>query len=197
MKSAYLYTRVSTDEQKRKGNSLIEQEDRLVKHCEIDGIQIKGIYREDYSAKDFNREERQSVKEQTGRPRKYTPARLWKKALEYFEWNEKNPLYETKAFANDKTKQLPKLRAMTESAFCLYAGISHDLFLLYKKGADPYKDFIVVSGRIATIIYIQKLEGAAADLFNANIIARELGLQEKITAQFVKVGKDLADETYE
>lgn len=57
MKSAYLYVRVSTDEQKRKGHSLVEQEDRLIKHCEIHDIQIKGIYREDYSAKDFNRPE--------------------------------------------------------------------------------------------------------------------------------------------
>jgi len=57
MKSAYLYCRVSTDEQKKKGSSLIEQEDRLVNHCKINGIQIKGIYREDYSAKDFNRPE--------------------------------------------------------------------------------------------------------------------------------------------
>ncbi|MET6995897.1 recombinase family protein [Chitinophaga defluvii] len=57
MKSAYLYVRVSTDEQKRKGHSLEEQEDRLIKHCEIYGIRIKGIYREDYSAKDFNRPE--------------------------------------------------------------------------------------------------------------------------------------------
>lgn len=57
MRSTYLYVRVSTDKQKRKGYSLVEQEDRLTKHCEISGIQIKGIYREDYSAKDFNRPE--------------------------------------------------------------------------------------------------------------------------------------------
>lgn len=57
MKSAYLYVRVSTDEQKRRGHSLDEQEDRLIKHCEIYGIHVKGIYREDYSAKDFNRPE--------------------------------------------------------------------------------------------------------------------------------------------
>ena len=57
MKTAYLYVRVSTDEQKRKGYSLVEQEERLIKHCEIHGIQIKGVYREDYSAKDFNRPE--------------------------------------------------------------------------------------------------------------------------------------------
>lgn len=57
MKSAYLYVRVSTDEQKRKGYSLPEQEDRLIKYCEFNGIQVDGIYREDFSAKNFNRPE--------------------------------------------------------------------------------------------------------------------------------------------
>lgn len=57
MKSAYLYVRVSTDEQKRKGYSLPEQEDRLLKYCKYYDIEVKGIYREDYSAKNFNRPE--------------------------------------------------------------------------------------------------------------------------------------------
>lgn len=57
MKSAYLYVRVSTDEQKRKGYSLPEQEDRLLKYCETNNMNVKGIYREDYSAKNFNRPE--------------------------------------------------------------------------------------------------------------------------------------------
>ncbi len=57
MKSAYLYIRVSTDEQKRKGYSLPEQEDRLVKYCQFNNIHIEGIYREDFSAKNFNRPE--------------------------------------------------------------------------------------------------------------------------------------------
>ncbi len=57
MNSAYLYVRVSTDEQKRKGYSLPEQEDRLLRHCEQNNIEVKGIYREDYSAKNFNRPE--------------------------------------------------------------------------------------------------------------------------------------------
>lgn len=57
MKSAYLYVRVSTDEQKRKGYSLVEQEDRLLQHCEVNNIKVKGIFREDFSAKDFNRPE--------------------------------------------------------------------------------------------------------------------------------------------
>ncbi|MCX2473738.1 recombinase family protein [Pedobacter sp. MC2016-05] len=57
MKSAYLYVRVSTDEQKRKGYSLPEQEDRLVKYCESNKIEIRGVYQEDFSAKTFNRPE--------------------------------------------------------------------------------------------------------------------------------------------
>ncbi|MGI9650937.1 recombinase family protein [Chryseobacterium sp. RLHN22] len=57
MKTAYLYVRVSTDEQKRKGYSLPEQEDRLLKYCKYNDIEVKGIYREDYSAKSFNRPE--------------------------------------------------------------------------------------------------------------------------------------------
>ena len=55
MKSDYIYVRVSTDEQKRQGYSLIEQEERLLQYCEINNIQIDGIFREDHSAKDFNR----------------------------------------------------------------------------------------------------------------------------------------------
>src|SRR5437016_1516340 len=61
MKSAYLYIRISTDEQKRKGYSLPEQEDRLLKYCEFNNIKVKGIYREDYSAKTFKRPQWQSL----------------------------------------------------------------------------------------------------------------------------------------
>lgn len=57
METAYLYVRVSTDEQKRKGYSLPEQEDRLLKYCGYNGVEVKGIFREDYSAKNFNRPE--------------------------------------------------------------------------------------------------------------------------------------------
>lgn len=72
MTSAYLYVRVSTDEQKRKGFSLIEQEDRLLKHCEMNQIKVKGIFREDFSAKNFNRPEWKklikSIKKNKDRP---------------------------------------------------------------------------------------------------------------------------------
>ncbi|MBL7706761.1 MAG: recombinase family protein [Taibaiella sp.] len=41
----------------RKGFSLLEQEDRLLKYCDCNNIEVNGIFREDYSAKNFNRPE--------------------------------------------------------------------------------------------------------------------------------------------
>ncbi|MDV3508338.1 recombinase family protein [Elizabethkingia anophelis] len=73
MKSAYLYVRVSTDEQMRKGYSLPEQEERLLKYCELNQIVVKGIFREDFSAKDFNRPE-------------------WKKLIKILKNNRKRPV---------------------------------------------------------------------------------------------------------
>ena len=55
MKRAILYVRVSTDEQADRGYSLRDQEERLLAYAKIQGIEVKSIYREDYSAKNFNR----------------------------------------------------------------------------------------------------------------------------------------------
>lgn len=124
------------------------------------------------------------VKDPTGRPPKYETAQdLWLKAVEYFQWVYDNPLYELKVFQYQGEiveKQMPKMRAMTETAFCLFAGISTETFRNYKK-SDPEQaeDFFGVSNKIADIIYGQKFEGAAADFLNANIIGRELGLVDK------------------
>ncbi|UFH31554.1 recombinase family protein [Chryseobacterium sp. C-71] len=91
MNSAYLYVRVSTDEQKRKGYSLPEQEDRLLKYCKYNNIEVKGIYREDYSAKNFNRPEWKELfsevkKKSTGED----------KNILFIKWDgQQNPLLES------------------------------------------------------------------------------------------------------
>lgn len=56
MKRAILYCRVSSDEQ-AKGGSLKYQEATLRRYCESNGIEVVDVYREDYSAKTFNRPE--------------------------------------------------------------------------------------------------------------------------------------------
>lgn len=57
MQTAYLYIRVSTDEQAAKGYSMRSQEERLTKFCETSNILILLTIREDYPAKTFNRPE--------------------------------------------------------------------------------------------------------------------------------------------
>jgi hypothetical protein len=117
-------------------------------------------------------------REKHGREFKYTPEKLWEEAVMYFEWIEANPLKEEKGFAfqGKVTKEsFNKMRPMTISGFCLFADICEKTFANYRDD----KDFLQVITRIEQIIYTQKFEGAAADLLNPNIIARDLGLTDR------------------
>lgn len=55
MKKAIIYVRVSTDEQSEKGYSLQHQEERIKQYCQHNNIEVVGFYKEDYSAKSFER----------------------------------------------------------------------------------------------------------------------------------------------
>ena len=59
-RKAILYFRVSTDEQ-ADGYSLMHQEERLRTYCDLHGITIIATFREDYSAKTFDRPEFQKL----------------------------------------------------------------------------------------------------------------------------------------
>ena len=112
-----------------------------------------------------------------GRGYKYEPEALWDEFVAYAKWVEETPLFEEKQFAFQgvvTTHDAPKMRAMTVRAFCLFADIDRSTFADYKNKPD-FSDIIT---RIEDAIYQQKLEGAAADLLNPNIIARELGLKD-------------------
>jgi hypothetical protein len=107
-----------------------------------------------------------------------SPEQLWAACLEYFQWVEDNPLQEVKGFAFQgvvRKKTFPKMRAMTIGGLCLFLDISTDTWANYR----TQEDFFVVTTRAENVIFQQKFAGAAADLLNANIIARDLGLKEK------------------
>ena len=57
MKNVILYTRVSTDEQADKGFSRRDQEEKLLAYCSNNNFNVISIYKEDHSAKTFNRPE--------------------------------------------------------------------------------------------------------------------------------------------
>lgn len=110
---------------------------------------------------------------------------LWEAACEYFEWVEKNPLKETKAWQFQGEviqEELPKMRAMTIEGLYLFLGIGESTWYDYKN-REGYKEFSGVIKRIEYVIRSQKFSGAAADLLNANIIARDLGLKDAASTE--------------
>jgi hypothetical protein len=74
------------------------------------------------------------------------------------------------------------MRAMSIGALCLHINVAHRTWNEWKQeGGDHFRsDLSPVITRAEAIIYKQKFEGASADLLNANIIARDLGLKEKV-----------------
>ncbi len=103
---------------------------------------------------------------------------LWQGAQEYFQWVEDNPLKEDKVFnyqGEIVRTGVSRMRAMTISGLCVFLDIGTSTYDDYRKK----EDFSGVIRKIDDIIYTQKFTGAAADMLNANIIARDLGLADK------------------
>ena len=126
---------------------------------------------------------------------------LWAACIEYFEWTDANPLLEEKIFHTSGviTKDtVTKMRAMTIGGLCIFLDIDQTTWGAWRKD----NDFSPVVARADEIIRTQKFTGAAADLLNPNIIARDLGLSDKqdthhsgeIKSQFVFVPVSAADE---
>lgn len=82
------------------------------------------------------------------------------------------------------------MRAMTLSGLCLFLDIHEDTWRLYR----AKEDFIEVTTRAEKVIYDQKFSGAAADLLNANIIARDLGLKDRQEVEDVTPDKGDRDK---
>jgi hypothetical protein len=113
-----------------------------------------------------------------------TPELLWEAACEYFDWCRDNPWNKADVIrGGDNAGQalsIPTARPFTLTALALYFDASEAYWRKFKSDcikADN-QDFVSVITRIEQTIYTQKFEGAAVGAFNANIIARDLGLKE-------------------
>ncbi len=130
-----------------------------------------------------------------GTQKKYEkPVDLLNEAEKYFEWSDANPLKEEQIIPKpwkelDKDGKLIKHhshsivlinhpRPYTISALCLFLGICEDTFSNYGK-KEGYEVYFGVVRAIKQMMYSQKFEGAAVGMFNANIIARDLGLKDR------------------
>lgn len=112
-------------------------------------------------------------------PKFATPEDLWSACLEYFNWVEENPLEEARV-AQKKGEpvviKVHKMRAMTIASLCVFLDIVESTWHEWKASRKDLSDVIT---RVEQIIRSQKFQGAAADLLNANIISRDLGLADK------------------
>ena len=129
-----------------------------------------------------------------------TPKIMLDAAFEYFDYVESNPwesdteeYKESGAKTSDnggsvqatetKTKKTETSTPFTITGLCIFLGVNTDYFNDFKKRLDLKigidKDFYEVIRQIENIIYEQKFQGAVVGAYNANIIARDLGISEK------------------
>jgi hypothetical protein len=105
-------------------------------------------------------------------------AMLEEACADYFKWSDDNPLIEKKPYhANGLITyaNVEKMRAMTIGGLCIFIDIAHSTWREWR----TREDFSTIVAEVEAIIRNQKFSGAAADMLNANIIARDLGLSDK------------------
>lgn len=118
-----------------------------------------------------------------GRDKLFTsPKILLEACIEYFEWAEAHPIFETKSYMYQGAPvqdTIPHMRALTIAGLCVFIRITQETWGQYRK-LEGYSDVIK---EVESMMYEQKFSGAAAGMLNANIIARDLGLVEKAEVQ--------------
>lgn len=114
-----------------------------------------------------------------GRPRQFeSPESMYQAAMDYFDWVANNPLKEHKAFGTGMEKQVDKMRPMSVRGLCVHLGFTTTTFYKYR---DDREEFAEIIQHIQDVMATYNYEGAVSGLMNANIIARELGLSERVT----------------
>ena len=113
-----------------------------------------------------------------------TPNILLDACYEYFE-HQSNQKWEKTDFKGKDVEmvKIPTASPFTLTGLCIFLGVNTKYFAQFESDLDLEnkidKDFSNVITHVREIIYSQKFEGAAVGAYNANIIARDLGLADK------------------
>lgn len=142
-----------------------------------------------------------------GRPFKFTGEQFELAWQQYFQWVDDNPWYKSEAVKSGELAgtliKVPVSRPYSEIGFCAFHNLGEKYLRELAKSLEDKTepDHIKLSAVLTQArarCYAQKFEGAAVGAFNANIIARDLGLvDKKETDHTIKIGKKLEEETYE
>ena len=117
------------------------------------------------------------------KPKFESPEQLLEAAQEYFVHVDENPMVTYKPMiVSGEVQQVEQYHKIpyTEGGLCIFLDISVSCWSEYCNRDD----FLEVTSAIKETIRNQKLSGASANIFNANIIARDLGLKEKSELTF-------------
>ncbi len=113
-----------------------------------------------------------------------TPELLLDSAQEYFNHCNENPFVEHEIITSNgkqTSKEKYRQRPFTLEGFRLYIGASEAYWRNFKTAeiAKDDSDFLSVIEAIESTVANNQLSGAASGIFNANIVARKLGLADK------------------
>jgi hypothetical protein len=129
-----------------------------------------------------------------------SPSLLWESACEYFEWCTENPWLKSESIKSGDlagtTMTVPVSRPFTMQGLCLYLDCSTSYFREFKRSRGENNiDFMSVIEKIEETIYQQQFEGATVGTYNANIIARTLGLTDKQEVDHTTKGETIKSVT--
>lgn len=132
-------------------------------------------------------------------PKKYTPQQLWEGAIKYFKYCNQNP-WKKQDFirGGDLAGNIIELeieKPYSIEGLCVSLNIARKTFYNYERSTD--ETLLQVCTHIREIINQQHFEGGMTGAFNANIVARKLGLEEKISQKNEIVLKPMDDEEAE
>ena len=112
-----------------------------------------------------------------------SPDKLWE-LFEAYVLNEKqNPMYKQEYVGKDgRTELTPLETPITFEGFECYLedkGIINDLGNYSSNLNKAYTEYLPIITRIKRNCFVHNFRGASVGLFNANIIAKKLGLSER------------------
>lgn len=132
-----------------------------------------------------------------------TPEKLWELFQDYVKAEAGNPMYKVEYVGKDgREVRTPLNVPITFEGFENYLedqGIITKLDDYASNKDNRYADYAGIVSRVKRNCFVQNVKGAAVGLFNANLIARKLGLVEKTqnenTNKNFDIKMDLGDKT--
>jgi hypothetical protein len=113
-----------------------------------------------------------------------TPEKMWELFCEYVEYERSNPMYKREYVGKDGEQvDTPLQVPITFEGFECYLadkGVINDLGDYASNKNGQYNDFSTIITRIRTNCFVQNYKGAAVGLFNANLVAKKIGLISKV-----------------